>query len=314
MSSKKFDVLTVADACVDFFLKSTDITPEFGQKEKLIDDYGFELGGSGCIFACQAAKLNLRTACIGKVGNDVFGELVLDKLRHAGVILDFFKINENIKTGVTVSLCTASDRAMLTYPGSIDAVSREDITDEMLSAARHLHIGSFYLTKRLQGAYKDVVLKAKSRGLTVSMDTNWDPEEKWDGGIWDLLPYVDVFLPNENEAMAVAGADNPEDAVKILNSTVPIVALKQGGKGAAAYCRGEEFHCEPLGVKATDAIGAGDSFDAGFVYGFLKGLRIEECLKIGCVCGSMNTTCAGGTAGQVTLYRLNEILKRLQIK
>lgn len=306
---KKYDVITVMDTCVDMLFSGKDVVPEFGQKEKLVEDYNLELGGSCCIFACQTAKLGLKTAGIGTVGQDVIGRLVLEKLRESGVLLEHIKIDQMRKTGIGVTLCAEGDRAILTYIGSIDSADGSDVTDEILKNTRHIHIGSYYLMKKIQPCYRDIVLKAKEYGVSVSLDTNWDPDEKWDGGLWDILPYVDIFLPNENEAMAITKKDNIGDAISELSKIVPVICLKMGKRGAAAYFGGRMISEKPLDVKVVDAVGAGDSFDAGFIYGFLKGYVMEKCLKIGCICGSMNTTQAGGIAGQIYSDKLNETLK-----
>lgn len=306
--NKKYDVITALDITADLIANMGNQIPEFGQKEKFLPDYGIEMGGSTCIFACQAAKLGLKAAGIGVAGDDVFGRLVVEKLKGSGVVTDHIRVDEGIKTGISVHVCVDNDRTILTYLGTIDAVCAEDFTDSLLESSRHMHIGSYYLMKRLQPFYNDIVKRAKGYGMTISLDTNWDPDENWDGGIWDVLHYVDIFLPNENEAMAITGKKSPQAAAETLTGIVPVVALKKGKEGAAAYGGGREYFCEPLEVEVVDAVGAGDSFDAGFVYGFLKGYEIEKCLRIGCICGSMNTTRAGGIAGQIRIEELMKII------
>lgn len=308
----RYDAVTAMDICVDFLVRLGETVPEFGQKEKLVDGYEMELGGSCCIFACQAARLGLRTAGIGVVGDDFFGHLVLDKLRGAGVLTEHLRTDGSIQTGLGTILCKDDgDRAILTYMGTIDALAGGDVRDEILLNSRHLHIGSYYLMKRLQPHYPDIVRKAKKAGLTVSLDTNWDPEETWDSGIWDILPYVDIFLPNENEAKWISRKDTVEEAVDFLRQKVPIVAMKLGKHGACAYAGGNFYKAAPVDVKVVDTVGAGDSFDAGFVYGYLSGHAVEDCLKIGCICGSYNTSRAGGIAGQPGRETMLNVLEGL---
>jgi sugar/nucleoside kinase (ribokinase family) len=307
---KAIDVLTLGDLCVDLILFGSDITPEFGQKEKLIDDYSLEMGGSCSIFACQAAKLGLHTALIGSVGDDAFGELIRDTLVDAGVDGKYIKTDSSVKTGISTALSKSDDRAILTYNGTINAVMRSDISDEIIPLVRHLHIGSFYLMTQLQPDYPDIIKEFKRHGATVSLDTNWDPEEKWDGGIWDILPYIDVFLPNENEAMAFAGENNVEAAIKKLSEQVPVLVVKTGKSGAVAFSGGEIYRAGSLPVAVVDTIGAGDSFDAGFIYGYLSGKTIEECLEIGCICGSLSTRKSGGEKGQPRLNEVENYLHR----
>ena len=266
------------------------------------------MGGSSCIFACQAAKLGLRTAGIGTIGNDSFGEFVQNKLQESGVKVDYIKTDDKIKTGVSVILRSGGDRAIVTYLGTNDAVSSADFNEDILKNSRHLHIGSYYLMKSLQPYYKDIVIKAKEYGMSISMDTNWDPDEKWDGGIWDVLEYVDIFLPNEKEALAITRKNNVDRAMDALSEIVPVVVLKLGKEGTRAYNCGQRYNTSSIDVNVVDAVGAGDSFDAGFVYGFLSGYDIEKCLKIACICGSLNTRAAGGTAAQPDLAELENFI------
>ena len=303
---KKIDVLAFGDLCVDLILSGKDIVPEFGQKEKLIDSYSLEMGGSCSIFACQTGKLGLNTAVVGRVGPDQFGRLIINTLRDSGVSVDYIKTDDRQKTGITIALNAVDDRGMLTYTGTIDGVEIEDISDGLLKSVRHLHIGSYFLMKKLQPHYPEIVRKLKAYGATISLDTNWDPEEKWDSGIWKIMPYVDVFFPNENEAMALTNENSAEKAIEKLKKIIPVLAVKRGKDGAVVYANGKIYYSPSIDVEKTDAVGAGDSFDGGFIYGYLTGESIEKCAQLGCICGSLNTRMEGGTKGQPAL---NEVMQ-----
>ncbi len=303
---KKYDVLVFGDVCVDLILSGGDVVPEFGQKEKLIGDYSLEMGGSNTIFACQAAKLGLKTVVVGRAGKDQFGDLVCRTLQEAGVSLDCISRTDDVKTGVTVAMSTGEDRAMLTYIGTIDAIEPGAVDDALLDSVRHLHIGSYFLIKKLQPHYPAWIRRLKENGATISLDTNWDPEEKWESGVWDIIPLLDMIFPNDNEAMALTGESTAEKAIARLCEIVPIVAVKKGKDGATIHARGHVFDVPALDVVKMDAVGAGDSFDAGFVFGFLAGMQAEQSARAGCICGSLSTGAAGGTKGQP---RLEEMMK-----
>lgn len=303
---KKIDILTFGDICVDLIINGNDVVPEFGQKEKLVEDYMLEMGGSCTIFACQAAKLGLKTAVAGKAGNDRFGEVVCRTLDEAGVSLSYIRKSDNIKTGISVCLNTGNDRAILTYSGTINAMGPEDIDFELLKSVHHLHIGSYFLMKKLQPCYPAIIQTIKQNGGTISLDTNWDPEENWDSGVMEVIRLVDIIFPNENEAMAIMKEDNAQKALEKLKQIVPVVAVKMGKDGAVTHYNGKTFHTPAVDVNKADAVGAGDSFDGGFLYGYLTGKSIEECARIGCICGSLNTRASGGTRGQP---RLDEMQK-----
>jgi sugar/nucleoside kinase (ribokinase family) len=300
---KEYDVITAFDMCVDFIMDLGDTEPEFGQKEKLVNGYKLEMGGSACIFACQCAKLGLKTTGVGSIGLDSMGVFMLDCLSESGVDISHIRKTPD-NTGLTLCLNKdGGDRSILTYMGAMDTVKQIWI-EELLPKARHLHICSYYLLKSLQSSYPDILKAAKALGMTISLDTNWDPDEIWDGGIRDVLPYVDIFLPNENELMYVTGRDNVQDALRYAGEIVPTIAVKCGGDGAYAYCKGEIHKCKAMDVQVVDTVGAGDSFNGGFIYGFLSGLSIPDCLKAAVTCGSLNVRYNGGTKGQPLLEDL----------
>lgn len=309
---KQYDVLVFGDVCVDLILSGGDVVPEFGQKEKLIGDYSLEMGGSATIFACQAAKLGLRTVVVGKAGKDQFGDLVCKTLQEAGVSLTHVQRTDQVKTGLTVAISKGDDRAMLTYIGTIDAMDGSDIDEKLLESVRHLHIASFFLIKGLQPHYLEYIRRLKQNGATISLDTNWDPDEEWDSGIWDIIPLVDMIFPNENEARALTGESTAEKAIAMLCEYVPLVAVKKGKDGAVLHAGGQVFDVPAIEVSKVDAVGAGDSFDAGFVFGFLSGMDVETSARAGCICGSLNVRAPGGTKGQARLEELKKHLENME--
>ena len=302
----KYDIIVFGDTCVDLILRDDDAVPRFGQVEKLVAGYDLMMGGSCCIFATQAAKLGLKVALLGKVGGDAFGQLILDALQAAGVETDFVAVDRELQTGLTVHLVQADDRAMLTYPGSLAALKPADVTDGLLAAAAHLHYGSLYLHSGLLPDWIGIVKRAKRHGLTVSLDTNWDPDERWDVGLAQAFPYVDILLPNQQEALHLSGDNELERAVAALRRQVSILAVKQGAAGAMAFHQGDRF-VQSVQAADGDGIGAGDSFDAAFVAGWLNGLPIDVCLSIACQCGRAVASQTGGTAGQLHRAAIPEL-------
>jgi sugar/nucleoside kinase (ribokinase family) len=141
----------------------------------------------------------------------------------------------------------------------------------------------------------DLFRLAKEAGLSTSMDTNDDPDDRWEQDVLEVFPWVDVLLPNEDEACRLARLDDPMLALDFLAARVPLVVMKQGGRGAIARRGSESFQALPLRVAAVDTIGAGDSFDAGFLHQFIRGAKIEACLKYGNLTGALSTTRGGGT-------------------
>jgi ribokinase len=289
--NNRWQIITGMDVCVDLIVTG-DTIPRFGQVEQVLDSYAIEMGGSCAIFAAQCAKLEKRTLGIGIRGADIFGDMFENALANQGVDISHLVVDPSLMTGLGIALLQGDDRAILTYNGTIDALTAEAFPDSLLQDCDHLHIGSYYLMKRLAKDMPAIAHRAKALGLTISLDTNWDPTEQW-ASLSKLLPYVDILLPNEQELAALGGLDK-------LLSYVPIIVVKRGAQGASVYRHetGEAYHMEAFPVPLCDAIGAGDSFDAGFVCAWIEGLPLSTCLAVGCACGSLSVRAQGGIAGQ----------------
>ena len=297
---KQYDVVTFGDTCVDLMVRGGDVVPHFGQVEQLVGDYTLEMGGSCCIFACQAARLGLRVGILGRVGDDGFGRLVLRRLEECGVDTHPMIVDPTLKTGLGIALCQGNDRAILTYMGSLCAVGPEDVSDAFLSSARHLHHGSFFLHTRLRPHVPTILRRARALGLTTSLDTNWDPDERWNSTLREALSLVDLCMPNEQEALHISGQPDLASAAAWFRARgVPILTVKRGEQGAQAYAGEERYDCrvEPAD-EGGDSVGAGDSFDAGFLAGWLRGMPIARCLEIACQCGRSVASAIGGVQGQ----------------
>ncbi len=300
MLQPTYDIITIGDCCVDLCMDLGEVMPRFGQTEQWVPGYFLEMGGSACIFACQAAKLGLRVGILGRVGDDAFGQLMLRRMQEAGVDTRHIIVDRSLNTGLGVLLCRPNgDRSILTYAGSLNAVYPEQINDEFLRQGRHLHYCSYYLQTNLQPAAPRLLQRAKELGLTVSLDTNWDPAAAWDGGLQQALAQCDVFLPNDQEALAISHRPTLEEALPALAAQTPLVAIKMGERGALVQ-RGHERIAVPVQPveRVVDTVGAGDSFDAGFLAGWLRGLPLEQCARIGNACGRASTQARGGFMGQ----------------
>ena len=240
---KQYDVITFGDICVDLIMTGDDVVPEFGQVEKLVGNYELEMGGSCSIFACQAAKLGLKVGILGRVGEDDFGRLILRRLDESGVDTQHVIVDPKIKTGLGVALCQDNDRAILTYLGSLNAVYPEDVSDDFLASARHLHHGSFFLHTNLRPAMHNIFQRALHLGLTTSLDTNWDPDESWNSGLQDLLPLTDVFFPNEQEARLISQTDTVDESIKAFEKMgIHITAIKARRAGCSSSIRKTKIH------------------------------------------------------------------------
>jgi sugar/nucleoside kinase (ribokinase family) len=310
-----FDILVLGELNADLILQG-DVEPAWEQAEKLIDDAAITLGGSSAIFACGAARLGLKVAFAGVIGDDMLGSFCRAALAKSGVDISPLVVDVTRRTGLTVILQKPDDRAMFTYLGTIAALTPGHIAPELLSSTRHVHVGAYWLQQGLQGGLADLFTAAQRGGATTSLDTNWDPSGAW-AGLESLLAATDILMPNEAEACAIATAltgqaVTVERALEILAARVPTLAIKRGGDGAMAMRGPERVSAPPLSVAFVDAVGAGDSFDAGFVCGALHGWDLARALRLGVACGSLSTRAAGGTAAQPTLQEALDALAASQ--
>ena len=296
---KSYDLLVAGEINPDLVLTG-DVVPAFGQVEKLVDSASLSIGSSSAIFACGAARLGLKVGFIGVCGDDLFGRFMLEEMTGRQVDVAPVIVDASTPTGMSVILSTDRDRAILTHVGSMDRLRADQVTDGLLARTRHLHVASYFLQTSLQPGLPDLLRRAHSLGLTASLDPNWDPSGEW-RGFDELLPLLDVFLPNENEALALTGASTAEAALESLGKKCATVVIKLGPRGALAARGAETAFAPALMVKVVDTTGAGDSFDGGFLYGFLNGWSLERALKLGAACGSLSTRAAGGTTVQATL-------------
>jgi ribokinase len=311
------DVLVVGDANPDLVLRG-DVVPRFGQAEQILQHADLVLAGSAAIVACGTARLGLRTALAAHVGTDSFGDLMISGLAGRGVDTSLVTRETGTPTGLSVILSTPSDRAILTLPGTIPLQRADEIHDDVLAASRHVHLASWFLIPGLAAGALDLFRRAHAAGATTSLDTNWDPAGTWDG-VADVLTETDLFLPNTTELLAIAGSDvstetteNDEasiaDAARRLRAAGPLLAVKGGPQGGLGWGPDGECRATPIRVEVIDTTGAGDSFDAAFLAGWLDGRPFAECLRWAVTAGSLSTRAAGGTAAQPTRKELTASL------
>jgi len=293
---KEFDVIVIGELNVDLILNGIESFPEMG-KEKLADKMDLVLGSSSAIFASNLSSLGAKVSYIGKIGKDMFGDLILDSLKEKNVNTDLVIVDDQLKTGATVVLNYDEDRAMVTHGGAMEYLSLKDIEIDDLQKAKHMHVSSVFLQPKIKENIIGIFRLAKENGLTTSLDTQWDPAEIWELDLEKLLPYVDVFIPNEEEIKNLTGKQNVNDAIDSIASSANSIIVKMGSKGSISWSDSKLIEIPAfLNETVVDAIGAGDSFDAGFVSKYIKGENIETCQKFGNITGAINTTASGGTS------------------
>ena len=291
-------VLVVGEINVDLILQGYHVFPEPG-KEVLVDDFVMVLGSASALCAMGLARLGDPVAFLGKTGADPWGRFCLAAMAERGIDVSRVVQDPALKTGVTVAISSPSDRALVSFLGSIAALSLEDVGPDALRGSSHLHISSFFLQERLRPGVRELFARARGEGLTTSLDTGCDPADRWED-VRDVLTEVDVFFPNEVELRGISGSEDPAEGLGRLDNGRTRIVAKLGAQGAMTLEGGEPLRVPAYRVAPVDTTGAGDSFNAGFLHAWLAERPIADCLRLGAACGALSTRGLGGTATQPT--------------
>lgn len=309
---KKNEVVVIGELNVDIILNNIHQLPEIG-KEILADNLNLTLGSSSAILASNLSSLGEKVAFIGKIGNDKFASIILDVLEAKKVNISRIVVSNSLNTGATIVLNYDQDRANITFPGAMVDLTLNDIDWRYLSTASHLHFSSVFLQPAIKNDLPILFSRAKSAGLTTSLDPQWDPEEKWDINLRELLPNLNIFMPNMAEFKFITGASSLEDGIETIMKFAPNLTLiiKDSINGAFAW-NGKEIIHQPafLNNNVVDCIGAGDSFNAGFIRKFISGFSLKQCLEYAALVGAVSTTCTGGTGAFLNFEMANNLAKK----
>ena len=309
MGNKK--ILVVGELNVDLILNNIEGFPKIGD-EIIANDMNLTLGSSSAIFASNISILGIDTSFCGMVGSDYFGEFIEKVLIDRGVDCSFLRKVKNKQSGVTVVMNYDQDRANVTYCGAMENLTIEDVPWDEIKQFDHLHFSNLFLQKNIKNDIVQLFKKAKDAGLTTSLDLQTDPEGAFDFDYAACLPFVDIFLPNKSELLGITKVESVKEALDKISPFANQVALKMGEKGSILVSNGKQT-VEPGYSHSSfvDAIGAGDSFNAGFISKFLLGDPLIDCLKFGNLIGAINTTAAGGTGAFQSNSQLSKIAKEI---
>jgi len=293
-----------------------DVTPAFGQQEKLVDGISLEVGGSASITAVAAARLGLRVALAAAVGDDPAGRFMLGQLSAEGVETGSVAVRADAPTGMTVALSAGGDRAILTATGAVATLTARDVPPALLARARHVHVSSYFLVADSLGPGLAALLEAAlAGGASTSLDTNWDPAQRWrDGRLTAALAHVSLLLPNEAEAVHLAGAATLDQALSALTAAGPRLVVKLGERGALCADGTRRYLAQPPPVTVTDTTGAGDCFNAGVIAGLLSGAALPSAVALGCAVGAASTRAPGGTAGAPDLATARDLARHVAVR
>lgn len=292
-------ILVVGELNPDLILSGYRSFPRLGQ-EVLVDDWTLTLGSASAIAAVGLARLGNPVRFAGLTGCDPWADFCSQALETAGVDVSHLKRDPAVKTGLTVSITSASDRALVTCLGAIASFRAEDVPGAALEGCGHLHISSYFLQTGLRPGCRNLLAQAHACGLTTSLDPGFDPSEQWDDGLRETLREVDVFFPNEVELRGLGGAEDPVECIRRLENGRTLVVAKLGAAGCLALEHGRPLHVPAFPVEPVDTTGAGDSFNAGFLHAWLRAQPLIEALRFAAACGALSTRAMGGAGRQAS--------------
>jgi len=288
-------VVIVGELNVDLILEQVNDLPAL-EKERIAEDMTFTMGSSSAILAANAGALGMSVGFVGRIGSDTFGDYMRDSLAERGVDTSCILETSDAATGLTAIFTFREERGMLTYPGAMNDLTIDDVPWDYLEQAQHLHLSSYYMQPGLRPDCPELFRRAKEIGLSTSFDTNWDPDEEWGDDVLDVLDHVDVFFPNDEEARLISGESDLDRALTVLADRATTVVATCGIDGIRARRGDDTISLPALPVTPVDAVGAGDSFNAGFLKQYAENKPLDDCLRHGMVTGAFSTLAPGGTS------------------
>lgn len=303
---KKFDVVTIGDVNIDIVVEGCDGKPEYG-REMYVRDIVSDVGGGAAICALGTASLGLKTGLCGALGDDMYSRYLLSLLEKYFVKTEFVKIIPQKKAGISIALFGEKDRSFITYTGTNNLFDIDKLNADDFKCTRHIHITGYAGLKN-HDKYVKFVKAIRKNGVTVSGDVGWDPTGRWDESIYEYIKNLDIFFLNKTEALHYTRCADIQGALDKLSQYCGNVAIKLGPEGAVTKCGGEQA-CEPTyDSPVVDTTGAGDSFNAGYIYGFLSGADLSDRLKYGNACGTSSVSKKGGRLNFKSAAELNEFV------
>lgn len=292
-------ILLVGELNFDIVLRGLQ-APLSPGLEVLVDDFEMTMGSSCAITGAGLVRLGHSAAYIGRAGDDPGGRFCRERMIALGLDVSRVTLDPALKTGVTVSFTSRQDRSLVSYLGATTALTAAEIANDDFRGFDHLHCSSYFLQKGLQRGWPELYARASRSGLTTSLDPACDPAGEWKSGLENVLPNVDVFLPNEVELEGITGKKDPMMGLEALQNNRTLTVAKLGSRGAMALGKDGPVEVQAPKAEPVDLTGAGDCFNSGFLHGWLHGWDLRRSLELGVACGSFSIRGLGGTGNQPT--------------
>ncbi|MFZ5924165.1 MAG: carbohydrate kinase family protein [Bacillota bacterium] len=298
-------MFTLGDAMVDMVVSLPELPRRGGDVE--IGHYSKLPGGSAANVAVGLSRLGVKTAFLGAVGGDQEGVFLLNEFAKEGVDVSGVRVACDVPTGLVISLADETgERTMLSFRGAGTEFRLEDTDLERVLRGKVLHVSGYcFIRDPQRGASLALVRACKEKGVRVSFDPGPQVSRVAPVVLDEVLQCTTIFLPNRLEAFELTGKSEPEEAARAALGLGPkLTCIKLGGAGCVIAEPSRCLRIAGFSVRVVDSTGAGDAFDAGFLYAFLRGWGLEEMGRFANAVGALSTAQTGARA---SLPRLNEV-------
>jgi sugar/nucleoside kinase (ribokinase family) len=275
------------------------------------------LGGCAANAAVDLVKMGVNTRVVGRVGKDVFGRVVAEMLREAGIDVSGLKFSTTADTSQTLIVNVAGqDRRFVHCFGANAEFTSSDIPTEDLSRCKVLYVGGYLAMPALR--QEDLIpsfIAARKAGAKTVLDVVTPGKGEHLSKLDKLLPHVDVFLPNNHEGELMTGEKDPFKQAEVFRRLgAGTVVITMGGEGSVVVHPGGKLRAGTYPIEYIDGSGGGDAFDAGYIYGLLHGLGVEDCLKVASALGASCVRAIGTTPGVFTKPECEEFMRKHTLK
>jgi sugar/nucleoside kinase (ribokinase family) len=309
------DVLCAGIIVADHVCTPIPHLPEAGELV-MADGMLLTIGGCAANAAVDLAKMEVGVGVVGRVGGDVFGRVVTELLRDARVDVAGILTSPNADTSQTLIVNVQNeDRRFVHTFGANRDFRAADIPLALVDRVKVLYVGGFLLMPGLtQDELIPVFAHARSKGITTVLDVALPHEGEWLSKLDRLLPHVDVFLPNNHEGAVIVGAtDELEQAEEFCKLGAGTTVITMGDEGSWLVRKDLCLRAGVYDVPFVDGSGGGDAFDAGYIYGLLRGMGPEDCLRYASALGASCVRAIGTTPGVFTRAECEEFLAQRQL-
>ncbi|MBF6596456.1 MAG: carbohydrate kinase family protein [Thermaceae bacterium] len=312
------DVVSVGIFVADVVAKPVRGTAEKGKLE-LVDEILLCSGGSAASTGYSLARFGIPTAVIGRVGQDGFGDFLVNEAHRHGAESLLVRDPGASTSATQVLVDPDGERTFIHAIGANARLVPSDVPLEALRArgAKLLHLAGFFALPGMEGSdgspTRDLFKRASELGFVTSLDNVWSAKGNWEL-IHLVLPHTDIFCPSIHDARHISGENHPQAiAHKLFAMGVrKLVALKMGAEGSLVINREGEYHYLPIvPVKTVDGTGSGDAFIAGFLAAWLRGMSLKECGKYGNAGGAMGVRAMGAMTGITDWNELQQLAARV---